>query len=49
MPDTITLARAELQQLLELVGVIEDAVEYIDDHVEDNPYPWNTRHKFGKR
>jgi hypothetical protein len=38
MPDTVTIARVELQQLLELVGVIEDAIEYVDIHVEQNPY-----------
>jgi hypothetical protein len=38
MPDTVTIARVELEQLIELVALIEDAVEYIDDHVETNPY-----------
>jgi len=38
MPDIITIARAELQQLLELVGIIEEAVEFVDDHIEDDPY-----------
>jgi len=29
MTDTITIAKIELQQLLELVGVIEEAIEYV--------------------
>jgi hypothetical protein len=35
MPDTITIARAELQQLLELVGIIEHSIKYIG---KTNPY-----------
>jgi hypothetical protein len=38
MPDTVMIARAELQCLLELIGIIEEAVEYIDNYVEGNPY-----------
>jgi hypothetical protein len=38
MPDTVPIARADLQQLLELVGIIEEATEYIDGHMETNMY-----------
>ena len=38
MSDTVTIARAELEQLIELVALIEDAVEYIDGHIEGNTY-----------
>jgi hypothetical protein len=38
MPDTVTITNPELQQLLELVGVIEEAIEYVDDNLETNPY-----------
>ena len=39
MPDApIHIEKAELQQLLGLVGIIEEAIEYIDGHIEENKY-----------
>ena len=38
-PDApIHIEKAELQQLLELVGIIEEAIEYIDGHIEEHTY-----------
>jgi hypothetical protein len=38
MADTVTIAKVEYQRLLELIGVVEEAIEYVDDHIETNRY-----------
>jgi hypothetical protein len=38
MPDAIMIEKAELNQILRWMGEIEDAVKFIDNHVEEDPY-----------
>jgi len=38
MPDTITIPKANLQLLLELISKIEEDVEYVSIHLENHPY-----------
>jgi hypothetical protein len=38
MPDTIMIEKAELEQLLEMVAIVENGVEWVGIHIESNPY-----------